>query len=230
MPRELTKKSSIGSRLREHCANAIHTLKQISSAVLLHNDNDNDVDNLFANLDSDEEAREYTEALQIDKIQQREAKNELKHSKSIPTSKNTTTTSTRTSTVSDKSIGTAITSIDSNLETQPRGKVPPAECENGVIDTTDYSDMSGPELWEKQRDEWLTPTVAKSVYQKRKTSHRLGQLAEYNDDVYLSVYRNLVVYGKPLKHGLNMSDGFKVIYTGWENSKMFERVAKGLPP
>lgn len=208
MAKEIKRKRSIGDSLRTRCANAMHSLKQMSNAVLLHSDDYHDVDNLFESLDSEDDYKDYTDVL-------RKTSGNVTSAVSPPSvdmrksSSNTksTTESARTSTASTKS--TAISSEESEKqaeETRP---------------------ISGAELWEEQRAQWLKPTVPKADYQKRKQTHSLGKLAEYNEDVYLSVYRNLVVYGKPLKQGLNMVDGFKVIYTGWENTKMFERVARG---
>ena len=211
MVNEVRRKRSIGDSLRTRCASAMHSLKQMSSAVLLHHDDDRDVDNLFETLDSEDEFKDYTDVL---RKTSENTTNPTTMSPSADPSKvrssKSTTESTRTSTASTKS-----TALSSDVSLKQADDAPA---------------MSGAELWEEQRAQWLKPTVPKIEYQKRKQTHSLGKLAEYNEDVYLSVYRNLVAYGKPLKRGLNMEDGFKVIYTGWENTRMFERVAKGGVP
>lgn len=210
MANEVKRKRSIGDSLRTRCASAMHSLRQMSSAVLLHHDEDRDVDNLFETLDSEDEFKDYTDVLRktSDNTTSPTTMSPSAEASRVRNSKSTTD-STRTSTASTKS-----TTLSSD----------------GSVKQAAGPAMSGAQLWEEQRAQWLKPTVPKVEYQKRKQTHSLGKLAEYNDDVYLSVYRNLVVYGKPLKRGLNMEDGFRVVYTGWESTRMFERVAKGGAP
>ncbi|KAG0677694.1 hypothetical protein C6P40_000711 [Pichia californica] len=266
------------------------SLKQISNAVLLHVDDDNDVDDLFETIDSEDEMLDYKKVFSKVKNttqnqsqqdshlqqqqQQQQQENQQKEepipyqpssstavtspnnstSFNIESKSDNTSTSTHTVTNSSKSTGagtatgtvTALSSATSisnikpvqNLDilsdnmkhTESINKTINKNINKTINKTISQSQLSGSELWEKQRNEWLKPTSTKSDIEKRKHSRSLGKLVQFNDNVYLSVYRNLVLYNKPLKNGINMKDGFKVIYSGWENSKMFDRVANGGVP
>lgn len=252
MGKDLKHKRSISDKFKD----AMHSLKQISNAVLLHNDDDNDVDDLFETLDSEDEMIDNNKSNTKSKLKLNsvstfnypsiESSNSLVNdSNSKKNNSNNNVNSTRTSTTSSKSLKNNTTSFSSDTLSIPNKQIDEMIDDNTRInnennnnnnnnkqiqDNYNINPVSGPELWEEQRNQWLKPTITESEIRKRKHSHSLGNLAEYNDDVYLSVYRNLVIYNKPLKRGLNMTDGFKVIYSGWENSKMFERVANGGVP
>lgn len=266
MGKDLKHKRSISDKFRD----AMHSLKQISNAVLLHNDDDNEVEDLFETLNSEDEMidNNYNSKSSSRSLSKSKSKSKLKLnsiSKSIESSNNlindsnsknsnNNITSSHTSRTSSKSLKINSTSfssdtpsisnkqidqlIDNKLNTNynniskniNNNNFNSQIIKNDDNDNDNNNQISGAKLWEEQRNQWLKPTFTKSEIQKRKYSHSLGKLAEYNDDVYLSVYRNLVTYNKPLKRGLNMTDGFKVIYSGWENSKMFERIANGGVP
>lgn len=218
MTKQLKNKRSIGNKLLDHYNNAMHSLKQISNAVLLHNDQDREIDGLFDSFNSSEDLDVVNRNDSLiskssnkdkDKNINRKDKNLDRKDKTLNKSFNS---GAEVNSPSSKSLRTT-----STISTSTQ-----------VTSTQESSNAT--EIWEQQRSNWLQPTIPKSDYEARKKSHSLGKLAEYNDDVYLGVYKNLVVYGKSLKHGLNMQDGFKVIYSGWENTKMFERVARGGAP
>jgi hypothetical protein len=229
MNKQLKHKRSIGDRLKDHCVNAMHSIKQISTAVLHHIEDDDEVDDLF-NSNSEDASQDFVTVLK------KESKNSTPISpKSVSLNKNKSVRSTDSTTATATT--TAIATLNNTHSTKSTSLTPNSNSNSNSnsIDiqlSNDEQDLglNGSLLWEQQRTKWLTPTIPKGDISKRKHSHNLGKLAEYNDDVYLGVYRNLVVIGKPLKRGLNMQDGFKVIYTGWESTKMFERVANGGVP
>lgn len=225
MTKQLKHKRSIGERLRDHCTTAMHSLKQISSAVLMHGDEDNDVDELFdSDNDDNGPPRDFVTALK--KESKTMANFKIRSNPMTETA--TATTTTATVTHSMKSTSATSEGNDANSLT----------IDSAVNNTVDDNANSaagilrpdGSESWEKQRIEWLEPTVPASEITRRKQCNALHRLSSTNDDVYVGIYKNLVVYGKPLKKGLNMTDGFKVIYAGWESTKMFERVANGGVP
>lgn len=83
--------------------------------------------------------------------------------------------------------------------------------------------------WEERRDQWLRP-VNESQLKKRQERGKLVHLDNYHQDMYLEIYKNLIVKGRTLRQGLNMEDAFKVIHRGWEADGMYDRIAKGGAP
>lgn len=222
MAREIRHKRSIGEKLRDQCTNALHSLRQLSNAVLSHDDEDNwDVEDLFNSSDS-EAAKDYITVLK-DETRRMASKKSKQSQKPAEPNTETATITTPTNPRSIQSISITSNSKTNSTRSAHDGSDPTPESHTSPA-------TNGPALWEIQREEWLTPTVPKSEYEKRKHANSLAKLADSNENVYLGVYRNLVVRNKPLKRGINMVDGFKVIYHGWESSKMFERVASGGVP
>ena len=216
MTNTIKHKRSIGNRLKD----AMNSLKQISSAVLQHNDVDHQVDDLFNSSESDKET-DYIEVLK------KESQNLL----NIKILKNTTPTDTPytanggtfTSPNSVKSSETVHSdikndniSISNNIKSLTSASLPPPP-----------PPPTGAEMWEINRSEWLKPTIPVNQLTKRKNDKHLAEIAQTNDEVYLNVYKNLIVYGKPLKKGINLSEAIKCIYIGWDNDNMFERVKNG---
>lgn len=83
--------------------------------------------------------------------------------------------------------------------------------------------------WGQRRIQWLQPGIGVEV-KKRQDRGKLVHLDNYHQDMYLEIYKNLVVKGRSLRRGLNMEDGFKVIHRGWEADGMYDRIAKGGAP
>lgn len=200
MTRKLKHSRSIGEKLRDKCSSAMHSLKVISNAVLQHNDDLEEVEQLFDNDTEEEHLRgDYVSVLKSEN-------KKISQGGDIPTQQRLSKDKVSTSSDATNTSPTPIPTVTGASETV----------------------SNGAELWEKQREEWLTPTYSIAEIDERKRLHSLAYLTSNPDEnIYQNIYRNLVIHGKPLKCGLNMADGFKVIHQGWENTNMFERVARG---
>lgn len=83
--------------------------------------------------------------------------------------------------------------------------------------------------WEARRAQWLASGDKKNLNRRREQG-KLVHLDNYHPDMYLEIYRNLVVKGRVLRKGLNMEDAFKVIHKGWAADGMYDRIANGGAP
>lgn len=237
-------------------SDAVHSLKLISAAVLNDSDPDANIEKLFLDNDDDEDDNQCHG--HDDGAKGHKHDNDLDRVDKSPTTTTTTTTTTnsdfkkspksktaskfkfsyrRLSNSTSSNHNNAATTVTTTNNSSPITNI----SDTANVPTKQIPDNApalksqpskGEVSWNVQRQQWLKPTLPIDAINKRKIDNSLSGLVQDNDkyDVYLAVYRNLVVYGKSLKRGINLSDGIKVIHAGWEQSKMYERVANGGVP
>jgi hypothetical protein len=243
----IKQKRSFGDKLKEFSSNALHAIRQVSSAVLIHTDQDSTIEELF---DSDDSTTDYIDAIKKEAQYLRAlAKSKQSRTKSAnPRNTNPASPMNRAEVSNDATMISQAGKLSPTTDTpytvngtftgpnsvkSPESSTisPNANGNANLSDSSEQDDsMLGRKLWEERRQRWLTPTMPKETYVKRKQTRTLARLSDQGNEVYVNVYRNLVVDGRPLKRGINLTEGIKVIYSGWENDRMFERVANGGAP
>ncbi|TID24590.1 hypothetical protein CANINC_003062 [Pichia inconspicua] len=207
---KLKHKKSFSNKLRETCSNVVHSLKQISNAVLLSSESNRSIDDLFdSSNDSDHPyyTNQNTYAIDFESALRREKLNldSFQHQK-------------------------LQTQLDTTVESTPMDSFISMNKTDSSFSTNSNLDIDGFKRWDKQRQDWLKKTQTDEQIALRKSKNSLNRLTSQYDDVYINIYRNLVQQGRPLKKGINMIDGFKIINAGWEQNKMYERIADGGVP
>lgn len=216
MANKLKHKKSFGDKLRETCSNMVHSLKLVSNAVLLSSEHDKSVDDLF---DSSDEEHYYPQiTLSKNAKMPNDFESAIRQEKSNLEFEN----------IRQQKSQLLQLPLDTTIESTPIGSF--KSMSNQGSTTTTNASVNGFQLWDQQRQEWLKQTQTNEQIVARREINSLNKLTSHHDDVYLNIYRNLVQQGKPLKKGINMTDGFKVIHDGWEHTKMFERVMNGGVP
>lgn len=151
----------------------------------------------------DSDGTDFTSALKTEKY------NTLERKMSLPSTSTTATTAAAMAT--DNSINNNNNNTD-NIDNDTKAN-------EGFVDRE--------KLWQEQHDAWLTPSNSLQDIRRRQKRQELSNFVSEGD--YHIVYKNLVMSNKSLKQPMNLSDALKVIESGWEWNKVFERAAKGLP-